>query len=333
MKSLNPEAFSNDVQDLKKTEMVTIDSRTIKSNSSHSEWIDSMEAALRLMITGKYVMPKRMHLDYGEDTFLLMPCITDQYWATKLVSFCPGNPEKELPSIYGTIVLNDTQTGAPLAVMEGGIITAMRTAAVAALGIKYLSPLDSHSLGIVGTGVQGIYQALFACSVRKIDEIWAFDLKESNLKRFAAEMNSANPHIRLHIAKDSDHVALNSQVIITATNSRSPVFTNLKELFTGKTFVGIGSYKPDCREFPEELFRQADQIFVDTMDGKGESGDLITPVAGKWISDDSIFAIGDLISGNIAVSENPTRLFKTVGSAIFDLFAAKLVYEKHMGKK
>jgi ornithine cyclodeaminase len=96
--------------------------------------------------------------------------------------------------------------------------------------------------------------------------------------------------------------------------------------------VGIGSYKPDCREFPEQLFRQVDQIFVDTMDGKDESGDLITPVRSNWIADRNIFPIGSLITGNIVTTENPTRLYKTVGSALFDLFAAKLVYEKYIDK-
>ena len=154
--------------------MEFFDSRTIADIASHAEWIEAMETALRLTTTGKYVMPERMHLDYGENTFLIMPCITDEYWATKMVSFCPGNREKERPSIYGTVVFNDTKTGEPLAILDGGILTAMRTAAVTAAGIKYLSPSDSHSLGIIGTGVQGIYQALFACSVRKIDEIMGF---------------------------------------------------------------------------------------------------------------------------------------------------------------
>jgi ornithine cyclodeaminase len=145
-------------------------------------------------------------------------------------------------------------------------------------------------------------------------------------------MNLRYPDIRVHLANNSDTVALNSQVIITATNSREPVFNNKKEIFTGRTFVGIGSYRPDCMEFPEQLFRQTDQVFVDTMDGKNESGDLITPVRNNWIADENIFPIGSLIAGNIVPSENQTRLFKTVGSAIFDLFAAKLVYEKHTGR-
>jgi ornithine cyclodeaminase/alanine dehydrogenase-like protein (mu-crystallin family) len=304
------------------------DSKTISDIASHSEWVEAMETALKNITTGGFVMPKRMHLDYGDDTFLLMPCITDEYWATKLVSFCPGNKNHGRPSIYGTVVLNDTKTGEPLAVMDGAIITAMRTAAVTAAGIKHLSSTDTRVLGITGTGVQGIYQALFACSVRRIEEIWAFDQNADNLRRFANDINQKHPDIRIRLAEDSDQVAINSQVIISATNSQKPVFKNSKELFTGKTFVGIGSYKPDCQEFPEQLFRQLDQVFVDTMDGKSESGDLINPVRNNWIAAENIVPIGSLMSGAINLSGNFTRLFKTVGSAIFDLYAAKLIYEK-----
>jgi ornithine cyclodeaminase len=305
-----------------------IDSDTIKRAASLSEWIEAMENALKFMINGKYVMPERMHIDRGNDTFLLMPCITDEYWATKLVSFCPGNKERELPSIYGTVILNDAKTGERLAIMDGGIITAMRTAAVSAAGIKHLSPAESHKLGIIGTGVQGIYQALFACSVRKINEVRIFDKDRTNLQNFADEIKKYYPEIRLYIENDSETVAMNSEVIITATNSKEPVFRNKKELFTGRTFVGVGSYKPDCREFPEQLFRQTDQVFVDTPVGKKESGDLITPVRNNWITDENIFPLGSLINGDINLTENLTRLFKTVGSAIFDLFAAVLVYKR-----
>lgn len=308
------------------------DSSAIENIASHSEWVGAMEKALQLITTGSVLLPRRMHLDRGDSTYLIMPCITDDYWATKLVSFCPENRKKELPSIYGTLVLNDTKTGKALAIMEGGMITAMRTAAVTAAGIRQLSQPDARSLGIIGTGTQGIYQALFAIAVRRIDEIWAYDSNPANLKLFVDQMKIRHPEISVNSTTGSEQVALKSQVIISATNSKNPVFKNSKELFTGRTFVGIGSYNPDCMEFPEQLFRQTGQVFVDTMDGKGESGDLITPVEKKWISGESIFPIGDLISGKIAADENQTRLFKTVGSAIFDLFAAKLVYEKHTGK-
>lgn len=309
--------------------MEFFDSKTIIGIATFSEWVEAMETAVKMSTGGGFVMPKRMHLDYGEGTFLLMPCITGEYWATKLISFCPENRNHGRPSIYGTVVLNDTKTGEPLAVLEGAAITALRTAAVTAAGIKHISPSDSRILGIVGTGVQGKYQALLACSVRNIDEIWAFDQNEVNLRRFADDINMHHPEVQIMLAGSADEVAVRSQVIISATNSQKPVFKNLKESFTGKTFVGIGSYKPDCQEFPEQLFRQVSQVFVDTLDGKRESGDLITPVKNNWIQEENIFPIGDLIEGSIVLSDNQTRFYKTVGSAIFDLFAAKLVYEKH----
>jgi ornithine cyclodeaminase len=309
------------------------DSQAIENIASFPEWVDMMEKALLQSIEpGGYVMPKRMHLDYGADTFLLMPCITDEYWVTKLVSFCPGNISLGHPSIYGTVVLNDTKTGEPLAVMDGSAITAMRTAAVTAVGIRHLSPADSHSLGIIGAGTQGIWQAVFACSEREINEIWVFDQNRENLTHFAEKMKNRYPGIRVVQAANSSEVAMNSDIIICATNSQHPVFPDEKELFTGKTFVGIGSYKPDCREFPEQLFRQLDHIYVDTLDGKRESGDLISPVKNNWIAENKIFPIGSLLSDKSIQTPNPTRLFKTVGFALLDLFAAKFVYEKHFGQ-
>lgn len=304
-----------------------IDSETVEKAATIPEWVEAMEEALLTICTGAYVMPQRMHLDRDNDTFLLMPCITDEYWSTKLVSFCPGNSDSGHPSIYGTVVLNNSKTGEPLAVMDGSKITAMRTAAVTAAGIKILSPSESMSLGIIGAGRQGIFQALFACSVRDICELSAYDKSRQNLNIFSEEVHRRFPEIKITEAKDPSEVALNSEVIITATNSKDPVFPNDKDLFSGKTFIGIGSYKPDCREFPEQLFRQVDQIFIDTMDGMKESGDLIMPVKNNWFPEDKIYPIGDLLSGKIVRSANPTRLFKTVGSAIFDLFAAKLIYE------
>jgi len=309
------------------------DSKTIEESLPLHYWVEAMESALLAGNSGNYIMPQRMHLDRGNDTFLLMPCISEEYWSTKLVSFCPGNSETGHPSIYGTLVLTSSKTGEPLAVMDGSKITAMRTAAVTAAGIKILTPKGAGSLGVVGAGRQGLFQAMFACSVREIAEISIFDKNRENLKQFSEGIRKRHPTIKITEAGNSAEVVRNSEVIITATNSPVPVFPDEKNLFSGKTFVGIGSYKPDCREFPEQLFRQVDQIFIDTPDGKKESGDLIDPVKNNWVTDNKIYPIGELIAGNISLSSNPTRLFKTVGSAIFDLYAAKLIYESGNGLK
>lgn len=310
--------------------MKYFDGDTIEKAATVAQWVEAMEKALAALVDGDLILPRRMHLDRGNDTFLLMPCISDEYWSTKLVSFCPGNRESGKPSIYGTVILNSSVTGEPLAAMDGTRITAMRTAAVSAAGIKLLTEEGAGKLGIVGTGVQGLYQALFACSVRNIQEIRVFDKEESNVDSFCNIMKSKKPGLKITRCRTSAELARDSEVIVTATNSSQPVFPDDPDLLTGKTFVGIGSYKPDCREYPKQLFRQLDQVFVDTPDAMHESGDLIDPIENGWIGKSSIHPIGNLVSRKITLSSTPTKLFKTVGSAIFDLFAAKLVYENSL---
>jgi len=287
-----------------------------------------MEQALLVSLEDNILMPRRMHLDYDDNTFLLMPCITNEYVSTKLISYCPGNKEIGKPSINAILVLNDSKTGEPLAVMDGSIITAFRTAAVGCIGIKYLAPAEINYLGIIGTGVQGLYQAIFASTLRNINEIWIYDESENSLKGFIDKINSRFPGITIHIANGSREVCSHSQVIISATNSASPVFPDDPDLFTGKTFIGIGSYKPECMEYPKSFFKQLDQIFVDTEHAKSESGDLITPVTKNWIKENEIYPIAKLIKGEQQLSNNQTRFFKSVGMALFDQYAARLVYEK-----
>ena len=93
-----------------------------------------------------------------------MPCFGSDYFSTKLVSVFPKNLLIKEPMIYGSVILNDGQTGKPLAVMDGSKLTAMRTAAVGAVGVKHLSPENASTLGVVGLGIQGFHQALFACN-------------------------------------------------------------------------------------------------------------------------------------------------------------------------
>jgi ornithine cyclodeaminase/alanine dehydrogenase-like protein (mu-crystallin family) len=312
--------------------MKFIDSKTISEAATVHEWIKITEEAILASLTDKVMVPQRMHIDHGRDTFLLMPCITDEYWTTKLVSFCPDNNSLGLPSIYGTVMLNSSSTGEPLAVMDGSKLTALRTAAVSAVGIKYLAPENAASLGVVGTGAQAVEQARFASSVRKIETINIFDLSEISLRHFIQRFEAEFPGISLKVCKDAGSVCSSSEIIITATNSTGPVFPDKKDLFTGKTFVGIGSYKPDCREYPDALFMNLEQIFTDTVHALKESGDLIYPVNNGLIPKDRIYSLGSLVNGDISLSGAPTRFFKTVGNAIFDLYGAKLIYEKLSGK-
>ncbi|MFP4487969.1 MAG: ornithine cyclodeaminase family protein [Bacteroidales bacterium] len=302
-----------------------IDSKTIKGLRPYSRWIDTIEEAMLLKPGIDYIMPLRTHIDFDDNTLLLMPCIAEKYFSTKLVSLYPGNASAGKPPLKGMIVLNDRSDGEPLAILDGPAITAMRTAAVGGFAVRHLSPADASSLGVIGLGTQGLHQALFACAERKIKEITVFDCRNDSCRLFIRNFNAVYPDIKISIAESTELVCKQSEIIITATNSKEPVLPDDEDILRGKTFIGIGSYKKDMREFPDSLFRLADRIYTDTLHGLKESGDLIYPLE-NMIMDKTDFleAVSLLNDGELP---GTTRVFKSVGMALFDLLASVLVYE------
>lgn len=306
--------------------MLQIDSNAIGTAAPISEWVTAMENALRDTAEGLVEVPPRTHLDRGENTLLLMPCFGQAYFCTKLVSVYPGNLKIKKPVIYGTVILNDGQTGEPLAALDGSKLTAMRTAAVGSIGIKYLAPENASRLGIIGLGIQGFHQALFACQQRPIREVRILDRTDSIMNRFGERFNAFYKDVKVIPCKNALELCKSSEIVITATGSQHPVVPGKKECWMGKTLIGIGSYKPDMREFPDLLFTNLNQVFVDTMHGINEAGDLLVPLEKKLVKIEQIIPVSDLVRGDIQPDGN-TRFFKSVGMAAFDLYAARLVYE------
>jgi len=118
-----------------------------------------------------------------------------------------------------------------------------------------------------------------------------------------------------------------SHIVVTATNAEKPVLPGKTELLKGRLFVGIGSYKPSMREFPEEIYPLLDKIYTDTYFACEESGDLAYPLENKLITREQISTIGTAIGSKGNISDE-TVLFKSVGMALLDLFVAKTIYQK-----
>jgi len=311
--------------------MIQIDSNTIGNSAPIKEWVLAMENALRDTAEGLVEVPPRSHIDSGENTLLLMPCFGEEYFSTKLVSVFPANLKIKKPVIYGTVILNDGQTGEPLAALDGSKLTAMRTAAVGSVGIKYLAPEDATSLGIIGLGIQGFHQALFACQQRPIREVRVLDRTIAIMKRFGERFNDFYKDVKVIPCKNAAELCRSSEIIITATGSQKPVIPGNEEYWKGKTLIGIGSYKPDMREFPDEIFKGLSQVFVDTLHGINEAGDLLTPLEKLLVKREQVIPVSELVQGNVH-PEGSTRFFKSVGMAAFDLYGARLVYENFIKK-
>jgi len=306
--------------------MIQIESGAIGTAAPASEWVTAMENALRDTSEGLVEVPPRSHMDMGENTLLLMPCFGQDYFSTKLVSVFPGNLKINKPIIYGTVILNDGKTGEPLASLDGSKLTAMRTAAVGSVGIKYLAPENASRLGVIGLGIQGFHQALFACQQRSIREVRILDRTSSIMKRFGERFNAFYKDIKVIPCKNAMELCIPSEIIITATGSQNPVIPGKKECWTGKILIGIGSYKPDMREFPDDMFKELNHVFVDTMHGINETGDLLIPLEKRMVKKEQVIPVSDLVKG-VVQPVGDTQFFKSVGMAAFDLYAARLVYE------
>ncbi|MGA8265389.1 MAG: ornithine cyclodeaminase family protein [Ignavibacteriaceae bacterium] len=313
--------------------MLILNHEEIIKSASFSELIDAAEKAMLIHASRKFQMPVRLHVDYNQNTLLAMPCFTEEKFGTKLVSLFPDNSKAGIPVTKGLMILNDGKTGEPLALMNGATITALRTSAIGSLSIKLLARQNVKKLGVVGAGVQGYYQALFANTVRNFSDIFINDINIERVSDLSKKLSGSLPDTKIHICNSPEEILKNSEVVITVTNTKTPLFPNESSLFNEKHFVGIGSYKPEMMEYPEAFFRQLDKIYIDTEHAFEETGDLITPIKQGWIRKEQVVSIADAIQNNSIIIKDGISFFKSVGMALFDVVTADLIYKKAMELK
>lgn len=295
--------------------------------------MDCIEKAFGIYKSKNFQMPDRMHVDREEGTILYMPCFTETVSGTKIVSTFPDNINNGISSIQGTMILNKSKTGEPIAMMDGAMITAYRTGAVGGVGIRHTTRENCTSVGLVGTGVQGFFQVLYACKARPIENVYIFDLSKDRAEKFKERLSAKLNGVQIHITDNTYDLVKASDIIITATPSESPVLPDDKELLKGKHVIAIGSYKLAMRELPQSLYEVLDELYIDTEFAAEESGDIIVPVREGWFNGERIKVFGQVFSelknpGN----EIRTTLFKSVGMSLFDLLVAEVIYNKAVEK-
>ncbi|MBQ7007230.1 MAG: ornithine cyclodeaminase family protein, partial [Oscillospiraceae bacterium] len=221
--------------------------------------------------------------------------------------------------------------GETKAIMPASFLTALRTGANTGVMLKHLAPEAAATCGIVGAGVQGVFQTAFACKVRDIKTVFVYDPYLKNFDKFCAdvlELIDTKPDFVL--CSDVTELMQKSDIILTATTSNTPVYPDDETLFRGKTVVAIGSYKPDCRECPDALLRVCDNIYVDLDFAKEESGELLIPLKNGIITDSDVLQISDVLYDEKLKCHTPgeTIFIKTVGMALFDVVCGNEIYKK-----
>jgi ornithine cyclodeaminase/alanine dehydrogenase-like protein (mu-crystallin family) len=277
------------------------------------EVIPAMERALADFSSAKVVQPTRVMVPVAEHQgFLgLMPAYTGSALGTKLVAFYPHNTE--VPTHHATILLFKPETGEPLVIMDGRLITEVRTAAVSAVATDRLARTDASVLAIIGSGVQARSHLEALRLVREFREVRVWSPRRA--LAFAEEHG-------VRAAGSAEEAVRGADVVVTATTSQTPVLFG-EWLSPGVHVNAVGAPRPDWRELDDEVLRRT-RVYVDSREAaQKESGDVIA--AGE------IFAeVGEVVSGVKPGrrSAEEVTLFKSLGLAVEDVAAAELVHHK-----
>jgi ornithine cyclodeaminase/alanine dehydrogenase-like protein (mu-crystallin family) len=296
-----------------KTKMpLHLDEREVRKHLRMADLIPAMEKALIDFSSGKVTQPVRsvITVDPPGGFFGMMPALTPEGLGQKIVTFYPKNAERGLPTHMATIFLADPETGAPLAVMDGRLITEMRTAAVSAASTKLLAASDAKVLAILGSGVQARSHVEALRLVRSFEEIRVWSSTKSNAERFAEEIGAK--------VMSAEEALRGADVVVTATSSKISILRGAW-LKPGCHVNAVGACRPDWRELDDEAM--ANVVFVDSRKGAAkESGDVI-------LSGARIYAeLGEALAGKIDNRADETTIFKSLGMAVEDIAAALLVY-------
>ena len=266
-----------------------------------------------------------------EATLLLMPAWTaGGYLGVKVASVFPGNASRGLGAVQASYILASGETGEPLALIDGLELTLRRTAAASALASKYLSRPDARRLLVVGTGNLAPHLAAAHAAVRPgLDvEFWG----RRPEKALAASRSPLLQGLGLGAgtAGDLEAAVRAADVVSTATLATEPLVHGAW-LRPGAHLDLVGGFTPAMRETDDEAMRRA-TVFVDTRAGAlVEAGDLTQPIESGALAPEDVAAdLYDLCRGEHAGrrSEGEITLFKSVGAALEDLFAAILLWER-----
>ncbi|MCL2899103.1 delta(1)-pyrroline-2-carboxylate reductase family protein [Brenneria tiliae] len=280
---------------------------------------DALDLMARQALSGQALAPVRQSVPaQNGGVLLLMPASDARHLCVKLLTVHAGNPDRGLPAIQGELVLMRADTGERLLSLDAPTVTARRTAALSLLGARKLAHPDADSLLLIGSGVQAkehIQAFARQWPLRRVR------ILSRRLPRAAALADYAREHLGLdaQAIEAVDQREAQAGLIVAATTSRTPVLS--VSVSDDSTIIAVGAYQPEMAEIAPAVVHSCD-LFVDTLEGaREEAGDLMQAGV-EW---SRVQPIGGIL--NPRPRQGRPVMFKTVGSALWDLAAAKLAAE------
>ncbi len=294
--------------------------------------IDAVERAFRLHAEGRTLGPGVLAVPAEDGGFHIKAAglVGEQsYFAEKTNANFPDNPRRfGLPTIQGTVVLADARTGAPLAIIESGSVTALRTGAATAVAARFLARRDARTATIVGCGVQGEIQLAAIAAVLPLQRAWVLDIDPARAERLAARA-SASLGLRVEAGKDLRAAFRASEVCVTCTPARR-AFVTAADVGPGTFIAAVGADNPAKQELDPALMASS-TVVVDVLDQCAEIGELHHVLAAGLMTREQVHAeLADVVVGRRPgrTGRDEITIFDSSGTALQDVAAAVAVYEK-----
>ena len=294
--------------------------------------IAAVDAAFRLHAEGRSLGPGVLGVHAGDGGFHIKAAglVGERpYFAAKTNANFPDNPRRfGRPTIQGTVVLSDATMGEPLAVMDSGSITALRTAAATAVAARYLARRDARTATIVGCGVQGSVQLSAIAAVLPLRRVYVVDTDADRAKSLAARA-SADLGIPVDVQTDLGAALRESDVCVTCTPSRK-AFIARPDVLPGTFIAAVGADNQGKQELAPELVASA-TLVVDVLEQCAEIGELQHALAAGLMTREDVHAeLADVVAGRRPgrTRDDEVTVFDSSGTALQDVAAAIVVYEK-----
>lgn len=297
--------------------------------------IGILEDAFAGLARGEVVMPVRTPIKVPghEGLALFMPAFVPSLGAlgAKIVTVYKNNPSRHnLPNVMGTILLLNPETGAPVCIMDGGYLTAVRTGAVSGLATRHLARPDAKVHALFGTGVQARAQAWAVATVRPLAKCLVFSIDDDARKQaFAAEVQELTG-VPTEVAASPESAVRGCDILTLATSAKDPVIDGAW-VQPGTHINAIGSHAPGMRELDTATVAKS-RVFPDSLEAcKAEAGDFQLPVEeGMWSWDAVAAELGEVVAGMKPgrTSDTEITLFKSVGLALQDMATASYVFRQ-----
>lgn len=317
--------------------MLILSEDDVRQAVSMPEAIDAVAAGFAQLSTGRAQVPLRAGVEVPahEGVTLLMPAYLadSDGLGFKVVSVFRKNLERHnLPTIHAAVMLIDSPTGRPLALMGGTYLTALRTGAGSGAATRFMARPDSRVLVLFGAGAQARTQALAVCCERRIERIWIVNRSRERIALLMADLRAYGAPIPndIRVADDVGTALAEADIVCCATAATQPLFDD-SQIKPGTHINAVGAFTPEMRELPDATVSRA-RVVVDQREGAwAESGELIHARDAGLIDSQHIVAeLGEVVAGRVVgrSSAADVTFFKSVGNAVQDVAVGQLVVQR-----